>query len=108
MIPTYWSDRISNHAQLDGIETAVMDNNLGCGTRIAWINTGAGLRYKVVIDRAVDIADAFYNQHHSLPWLSHLGITSPEPFSNRGIDGTGESNPFLYLYPGYQVNSFFN
>lgn len=80
-----WNDKISNPAQLGGIETAVLDNGLGRGTRIAWINTGTGLRYKVVIDRAMDIADAFFNQH-SLAWLSHSGITPPEPFSDRGID----------------------
>ncbi len=78
-----WRDKISNHAQLGGIETAVIDNGPGRGTRIAWINTGAGLRYKVVLDRAMDIADAFYNQH-SLAWLSHAGITPPAPFSDRG------------------------
>lgn len=80
-----WSDKISNPAQIGGIETSIIDNGLGRGTRIAWINTGTGLRYKVVIDRAMDIADAFYNQH-SLAWLSHSGITSPEPFSNKGIE----------------------
>lgn len=80
-----WTDKISNSAQLGGIETSVLDNGLGRGTRIAWINTGTGLRYKVVIDRAMDIADAFYNQH-SLAWLSHLGIRSPEPFSGKGMD----------------------
>jgi Domain of unknown function (DUF4432) len=85
LAPDTWHDKITNPAQLGGIETAVMDNGLGRGTRIAWINTGSGLRYKVVIDRAMDIADAFYNQH-SLAWLSHSGITAPEPFSNRGID----------------------
>ena len=37
------------------------------------------------MDRAMDIADAFYNQH-SLAWLSHVGITSPQPFSHRGMD----------------------
>lgn len=62
-----------------------MDNGPGRGTRIAWINTGTGLRYKVVIDRAMDIADAFYNQH-SLAWLSHVGIASPQPFSSHGMD----------------------
>lgn len=82
---TQWHDKISNPLQLGGIETAVMDNGAGRGTRIAWINTGAGLRFKVVIDRAMDIADSFYNQH-SLAWLSHAGITVPEPFSNEGID----------------------
>jgi len=80
-----WYNKISNPAQLGGIETAILDNGAGRGTRIAWINTGTGLRYKVLIDRAMDIADAFYNQH-SLAWLSHVGVTSPEPFSNHGMD----------------------
>ena len=78
-----WNDKISNTAQLGGIETAVLDNGSARGTRIAWINTGTGLRYKVVIDRAMDIADAFYN-HHSIAWISNTGITAPQPFSNRG------------------------
>jgi len=80
-----WSNKISNHAQLGGIETSVLDNGAGKGTRIAWINTGTGLRYKVVLDRAMDIMDSFFNQH-SLSWLSHVGITSPQPFSDRGLD----------------------
>ena len=80
-----WHQKISNHHQLGGIETSVLDNGAGRGTRIAWINTGTGLRYKVVLDRAMDIADAFYNQH-SLAWLSHVGIASPQPMSDKGID----------------------
>ncbi len=51
-----------------------MDSGLGRGVRVAWINTGSELRHKVVLDRAMDIADAFHNQH-SLAWLSNLGIT---------------------------------
>lgn len=77
-----WNNKLSHPAQLGGIETSVLDNGPGRGTRIAWVNTGTGLRYKVVIDRAMDIADAFYNQH-SLSWLSHGGVTSPQPFSNQ-------------------------
>ncbi|HET9487173.1 MAG TPA: aldose 1-epimerase family protein [Chryseosolibacter sp.] len=80
-----WRDKISNAAQLGGIETSVLDNGAGRGSRIAWINTGSGLRYKVVIDRAMDIAEASYNQHN-LSWISHLGITPPDRFSHRGID----------------------
>lgn len=80
-----WFNKISSPGQLGGIETAVLDNGPGRGTRVAWINTGTGLRYRVVIDRAMDIADAFYNQH-SLAWLSHVGITSAQPISNHGID----------------------
>lgn len=85
MTPQPWTDKISNHSQLGGIETSVIDNGAGRGTRIAWVNTGTGLRYKVVIDRSMDIADAFYNQH-SLTWLSHSGITTPQPFSSHGMD----------------------
>ncbi|MGN6494263.1 MAG: aldose 1-epimerase family protein [Agriterribacter sp.] len=80
-----WKNKISHHAQLGGIETAILDNGTGRGTRIAWINTGTGLRYKVVIDRAMDIADAFFNEH-SLGWISPSGVTYPQPFSNQGIN----------------------
>lgn len=85
MSPQPWQNKVTNAAQVGGIETAVLDNGTGRGTRVAWINTGTGLRYKVVLDRAMDIFDAFYNQH-SLTWLSHTGITTPEPFSDRGAD----------------------
>jgi len=80
-----WKNKISNPAQLGGIETSLIENGPARGTRIAWINTGTGLRYKVVIDRAMDIADAFHNEH-SLAWLSNTGIRPPEPFSNNGLE----------------------
>jgi hypothetical protein len=75
--------KISNVLQVGGIETSVIDNGAGRGTRVAWINTGSGFRYKVVIDRAMDVADAFFNRH-SLAWISGKGIASPQPFSDKG------------------------
>jgi hypothetical protein len=80
-----WNDKVGNVAQVGGIETSILDNGLGKGTRIAWINTGTGLRYKVAIDRSLDIVDAFYNQH-SLVWISHSGLTAPRPDANSGIE----------------------
>ncbi|MES2797021.1 MAG: aldose 1-epimerase family protein [Bacteroidota bacterium] len=80
-----YKNKIGNHHQLGGIETSILDNGLGKGSRIAWINTGAGLRYKVLIDRAMDIGDAFYNEH-SLAWISALGVTPPQTFSGKGLD----------------------
>jgi hypothetical protein len=66
---------VENPGQLGGIETSVLDNGPGRGVRIAWVNTGGGLRYKVVIDRGLDIADAeFLGQ--SLTWHSLTGITA--------------------------------
>lgn len=72
-----WKNKIINTSQIGGIETSVLDNGPGASCRIAWINTGSGLRYKVVIDRSLDIAEAFYNQY-SLAWLSHIGVTVPQ------------------------------
>jgi len=80
-----WQNKVNNYAQVGGVETSVLDNGLSKGTRIAWVNTGSGLRYKVVIDRGLDIVDAFYNQY-SLAWLSHSGVTYPRPDANRGLE----------------------
>ncbi|MBU2976546.1 aldose 1-epimerase family protein [Zobellia sp. B3R18] len=77
-------DKIGNTAQVGGIETSVLDNGLGRGTRIAWVNTGTGLRYKVIIDRGMDISDAFYKEY-SLAWLSKTGVVPPERFSDKGM-----------------------
>jgi hypothetical protein len=77
--------KISHHAQLGGIETAVLDNGPARGSRIAWINTGSGLRFKVMLDRAMDIADAFYNQH-SLGWMHGVGVRPPQLNGDKGID----------------------
>ena len=87
-----WQDKVGNYSQLGGIETSVLDNGLSRGSRIAWINTGAGLVYKVAIDRGLDIVDAFYNQH-SLAWLSHSGLTYPNSEANRDLD-------WLHIFPG--------
>lgn len=78
-----WRDKVSNPRQVGGIETAILDDGHGRGTRIAWINTGGGLRFKVVLDRGMDIAEAFYNQY-SLSWISHLGVTPPNPAAVQG------------------------
>lgn len=80
-----WKDKLSHFSQLGGIETSVLDNGPERGNRIAWIHTGTGLRYKVVIDRAMDIGDAFYNAY-SIAWINRTGIRTPQPFSHKGID----------------------
>jgi hypothetical protein len=92
-----WDGKICNHSAIGGIETSVIDDGPGRGNRIAWVNTGTGLRFKVVIDRAMDIVDAFYNQH-SLAWVSHGGITAPRPDANSGLE-------WLYGFAGGLVTT---
>jgi len=87
-----WHNKVSNYEQIGGIETSILDNGPARGTRIAWVNTGAGLRYKVALDRGLDIVDAFYN-HYSLVWLSHGGLTAPRPDANVGLE-------WLYSFAG--------
>jgi hypothetical protein len=82
--PQFVASRISNVSQIGGIETSVMDNGYSRGTRIAWFNTGSGLRFKVVIDRAMDVADAFFNQY-SLAWHSAAGIMPNQFLATSGI-----------------------
>jgi hypothetical protein len=76
---------VINPLQLGGIETSVLDNGAGRDVRIAWVNTGAGLRYKVVIDRGLDIADAEF-MGQSLTWLSLTGTSVPSQSYNKGMD----------------------
>ncbi len=76
---------VINASQLGGIETSVLDNGPGRGTRIAWVNTGGGLRYKVVIDRGLDILDAEF-LGMSLTWHSMVGVTAPSFAYHRGLD----------------------
>jgi hypothetical protein len=78
-------NKIINFHQIGGIETSILNGGSGRGTHIAWVNTGTGLRYKIVIDRAMDIAEAFYNQT-SLTWLSFLGVTPPDRSLNYGVN----------------------
>jgi len=78
-------NKVSNIAQLGGIETSVLDNGRGRGTRIAWVNSGGGLRFKVVIDRAMDIMDASFDRFN-LSWISRLGLTAPQSLADKGTD----------------------
>jgi hypothetical protein len=87
-----WKNKVCNISQIGGIESSVIDNGPGRGVRIAWINTGSPLRYKVVIDRCLDIVDAFFAEH-SLAWISHRGITPPNPAAVTGLE-------WLYDFPG--------
>ncbi len=74
-----------NPTQFGGIELLQSLDGPSSGNRVAWVNTGSGLHYKIAIDRGLDIAEAFY-KGISLSWLSLSGITRPEISLNRGID----------------------
>ena len=74
-----------NPSQIGGIDSYIIDEGQGRGVRALCINTGGGLRYRVLVDRGLDIDQAFFNQH-SLTFLSHKGVTRPTRALDRGLD----------------------
>ncbi len=79
--------KFENALQLGGIRTGTLDApgaGGGCATRVAWFDTGAGLRFTVAIDRGGDIVDAVFNQF-GLAYLTPNGLVPPSPAYHTGI-----------------------
>lgn len=72
--------KVAANRQLGGIELATLVGGASDGCRVAWVNTGGGLRFKVLIDRCMDIADAFFGDY-SLAFLSLRGVTPPNYYA---------------------------
>jgi hypothetical protein len=72
-------------AQAGGIEAYTIDEGPARGVRALCVNTGGGLRYRVLADRGLDIDQAFHN-HNSLTFLAHKGVTPPTRGLDRGLD----------------------
>lgn len=80
------TNAIINPQQLGGIESYTFANGPARDTRALLVNTGGGLRYRLLPDRGLDIDQAFFNQH-SLTFLAHKGVTPPQAEALRhGLD----------------------
>ncbi|MBI1337907.1 MAG: DUF4432 family protein [Phycisphaera sp.] len=77
--------KFENVRQVGGIQTALLEAPIASGrhTRVAFVDTGSGLRFTVGLDRGGDIFDAFYN-NTSLAYLSPLPITPPDTNAHFG------------------------
>ena len=91
------SDKFIHPSQLGGIEAYTIDEGPARGVRALCVNTGGGLRYRVLVDRGLDIDQAFFSQY-SLAFLTHKGVTPP----TRGLD-RGED--WLKSFPGGLLTS---
>lgn len=79
------TSKFINTAQIGGIEAYTIDEGAGRGVRALCVNTGGGLRYRVLVDRGLDIDQASWNQHN-LTFLTHKGVTPPSRGFDRGLD----------------------
>ena len=86
-----------NPQQVGGIESYVFADGEALGTRALLVNTGGGLRYRLLPDRGLDIDQAFFNQQ-SLAFLTHKGVTKPSRAYDRGLD-------WLKSFPGGLLTS---
>ena len=85
--------RFENALQLGGIRTGLLDN----GVRVAWIDTGSGLRFLVALYRGGDIVDAKFNEFN-LAYHAPNGIKPPNPAYDREFE-------WLRGWPGGLVTS---
>lgn len=95
--PSFDTSKFIHSAQAGGIESYTLNDGAGRGVRALCVNTGGGLRYRVLVDRGLDIDQAFFNQH-SLAFLTHKGVTQPAGGLERGID-------WLKTFPGGLLTS---
>ncbi len=78
------TEKFIHAAQVGGIEAYEIADGAGRGVRALCVNTGGGLRYRVLVDRGLDIDQAFHHQH-SLAFLTHAGVTRPSRAHDAGI-----------------------
>lgn len=76
--------RFENVHQIGGIRTGTLDWP-EAGQRVAFVETGAGLRFTVALDRGGDILDATHKQY-ALAWLSAGGLRAPSHAYHAGIE----------------------
>ena len=73
---------IGSVEQIGGIKDYTLNDGKGKGVRVIEINTGV-VRFSIVCDRCLDIADAFYKEN-AVSWISKTGIVSPFMYEKDG------------------------
>ena len=68
--------------QIGGIRDFILNDGKAKGVRAIEVNTG-NLRFTVLPDRCMDIAQAYY-KGHAISWISKTGITAPYYYEKDG------------------------
>jgi hypothetical protein len=76
--------RVGSMRQVCGIELGVLDEGVETGVRFAEVRTGSGFRFRVVISRGLDIADADW-RGIPLAWRSPSAIPGPWFYEPEGL-----------------------
>ena len=76
--------RVGSMRQVCGIELSALDDGVEAGVRVANMTTGSGFRFRVVISRGLDIAEADW-RGIPLAWRSPSAIAGPWFFEPEGL-----------------------
>lgn len=82
--------------QFAGVRLMQLEDGLERGIRMLEFRSGTGLRFTVLIERAMDIADCEY-RGHSIGWHSPSGFRHPSLHEYEGEDGLGWMRSFSGL-----------
>ena len=85
--------RTGNLAAFGGVRLMTLSDGLERGIRMLEFRTGSGLRFTVLIDRAMDIAEVEHNGR-AIGWQSPTGFRHPAFFEPEGEDGLGFTRSF--------------
>ena len=89
--------RAGKLSQFGGVRLARLENGVERGIRVLEFNTGSGLNFTVLVDRAMDIAD-FSHKGRAIGWHSPTGFRHPglhDPEGEQGIGWTRSFSGFL-------------
>jgi hypothetical protein len=80
-------------AQVAGVRLMTLGDGVERGVRMLEFRTGSGLRFSVLVDRAMDIAEVEYNGR-SIGWHSPTGFRHPGLHEAEGEAGLGWARSF--------------
>lgn len=83
-------------SQFAGVRLMTLGDGLERGIRLLEFRSGAGLRFTVLIDRALDIADCEW-RGHAIGWHSPSGFRNPALHEYEGEGGLGWMRSFSGL-----------
>ncbi|MBS3648394.1 aldose 1-epimerase family protein [Pseudaminobacter sp. 19-2017] len=90
------SERSGMLSQFAGVRLMTLGDGVERGIRMLEFRTGSGLRFTVLVDRALDIADCEHNGR-AIGWHSPTGFRHPGLHEGEGEDGIAWTRSFSGL-----------
>lgn len=87
------AERTGNLAQFGGVRLVTLADGVERGQRMLEFRTGSGLRFTVLVDRAMDIAEVEHNGR-AIGWHSPTGFRHPALHDAEGEGGLGWARSF--------------